>query len=60
MCSSSTDKARLLSRAKESHLAGAGDRVPDGTILAEDARLQERLDHRQDPLVSDPSPHPLY
>jgi hypothetical protein len=46
-------------RGKNPTLRGAGDRVPDRAILAEDARLQERLDQRQDPPISDPSPHSL-
>jgi len=39
-------------------LRGAGDRVLHGAILGEDARLEERLDQRQDPLVPDPSSQP--
>jgi site-specific DNA recombinase len=39
-------------------LRGAGDRVPHGAILAEDARLQERLHQRQNPLVPDSIPDP--
>jgi hypothetical protein len=46
-------------RGKNPTLRGAGDRVPDRAILAEDARFQERLDQRQDPPISDPSPHSL-
>jgi hypothetical protein len=40
-------------------LGGAGDGVLGGAVLGQDAGLAERLDQRQDPLVGDPSTHPL-
>jgi len=40
-------------------LRGAGDGVPSGAILGQDARLQEGLDQPKDPPVPDPSPHSL-
>jgi hypothetical protein len=39
-------------------LGGAGDRVPLGAVLAEDAGLEERLHQGQDPLVPDSIPDP--
>ena len=61
MCSSSTDRATL---------ASSGERIPpcgvpvsvssQRAVLAEDARLQERLHQSQDALVPDPSPHPVH
>jgi hypothetical protein len=59
MCSSSTVKARLLSRRETPTLWGAGDGVPDRAVLGEDARGQERLDNARTRLVGDPLPHPL-
>jgi hypothetical protein len=41
-----------------SPLGGAGDRVPLGAILAEDAGLEERLHQGPDPLVPDSIPDP--
>ena len=46
-------------RREDAALRGAGDRVPVGAILGEDAGLQERLHQAQDASVSDPMPHPI-
>ena len=38
----------------------AGDCVPVGAVLGQNARLKERLGEPEDTPVSDPSPHPLH
>src|SRR5215213_10669412 len=42
-------------RGKDPTLRGASVVLPGGLVLAEDPRLEERLDQRQDSFVSDPS-----
>ena len=41
-------------------MRGAHVGVPDVAILGEDARFQERLHHRQNAFIPDPSPHPVH
>jgi hypothetical protein len=47
-------------RGENPPLWGAGDGVPPGAILGQDAGLEERLDQRQDALVGDPSAHAVH
>jgi site-specific DNA recombinase len=49
----------LRRRRQDPPLGCAGDRVPLGAVLAEDAGLQERLDQPKDPPVGDPLSHSL-
>jgi hypothetical protein len=46
-------------RRGDGALRGAGDRVPDGATLGEDASLQERLRQTQHAPVPDAIAHPL-
>ena len=60
MCSSRTDSATLLSNGERIQPCGVPAGCPEAGILAEDARLQERLHQGQDALVPDASPHPVH
>lgn len=47
-------------RSQNAALGSAGGGIPHDAVLTEDARMQERLDHRQDALVTDSSAHPVH
>jgi len=47
-------------RSHYAALGCAGGGVPHDAVLTEDARMQERLDHRQDAFVPDSSAHPVH
>ena len=49
----------LRGSSRDAALRGAGDRVPDGATLGEDASFQERLHQTQDAPVPDAIAHPL-